>query len=61
VAPGYYAGLVAFDPAAVRVERQERVWDLPAWADRLVARSCGLHRVWVNASGPATRAPGRAD
>jgi N-acyl-D-aspartate/D-glutamate deacylase len=30
VAPGYYADLVAFDPAAVRVERQERVWDLPA-------------------------------
>jgi len=26
----------------------ERVWDLPAGADRLVARSRGLHQVWVN-------------
>jgi N-acyl-D-aspartate/D-glutamate deacylase len=26
----------------------ERVWDLPAGADRLVARSHGLHQVWVN-------------
>jgi hypothetical protein len=25
-----------------------RVWDLPAGADRLVARSHGLHQVWVN-------------
>jgi N-acyl-D-aspartate/D-glutamate deacylase len=48
VAPGYYADLVAFDPAAVTVERQERVWDLPAGADRLVVRSRGLHRAWVN-------------
>jgi N-acyl-D-amino-acid deacylase len=30
------------------VERMERVWDLPAGADRLVARSRGLHQVWVN-------------
>src|SRR6202035_2247821 len=48
VAPGYFADLVAFDPAAVGVERMERVWDLPAGADRLVARSRGLHQVWVN-------------
>ena len=48
VAPGYFADLVAFDPAAVGVERMERVWDLPAGADRLVARSHGLHQVWVN-------------
>jgi N-acyl-D-aspartate/D-glutamate deacylase len=26
----------------------ERVWDLPAGADRLVARSHGLHKVWIN-------------
>jgi len=26
----------------------ERVCDLPAGADRLVARSHGLHQVWVN-------------
>jgi N-acyl-D-amino-acid deacylase len=48
VAPGYFADLVAFDPAAVGVERMERVWDLPAGADRLIARSHGLHQVWVN-------------
>jgi N-acyl-D-amino-acid deacylase len=48
VAPGYFADLVAFDPAAVEVERMERVWDLPAGADRLIARSRGLHQVWVN-------------
>jgi len=48
VAPGYFADLVAFDPAAVGVQRMERVWDLPAGADRLIARSHGLHRVWVN-------------
>ena len=48
VAPGYFADLVAFDPAAVGVERMERVYDLPAGADRLIARSHGLHQVWVN-------------
>jgi N-acyl-D-amino-acid deacylase len=48
VAPGYFADLVAFDPAAVGVEPLKRVWDLPAGADRLVARSHGLHKVWVN-------------
>ena len=58
MAPGYYADLVAFDPAAVRVERQERVWDLPAGADRLVARSRGLHRVWVNGVPAGDQGPG---
>ncbi len=48
VAPGYFADLVAFDPATVGVERMERVYDLPAGADRLIARSRGLHQVWVN-------------
>ncbi|HVV30241.1 MAG TPA: amidohydrolase family protein [Mycobacteriales bacterium] len=48
VAPGYFADLVAFDPAEVGAHRQERVWDLPTGADRLVARSQGIHRVWVN-------------
>jgi N-acyl-D-amino-acid deacylase len=48
VAPGYFADLVAFEPATVGVERMERVHDLPAGADRLIARSHGLHQVWVN-------------
>lgn len=48
IAPGYAADLVAFDPAAVGVTKMERVWDLPAGADRLVAHSRGLHKVWVN-------------
>lgn len=48
VAPGYYADLVAFDPARVGVEAMHRVWDLPAGADRLVATSRGIERVWVN-------------
>ena len=26
----------------------ERVHDLPAGADRLIARSHGLHQVWIN-------------
>jgi hypothetical protein len=30
------------------VGRMERVWDQPAGADRLIARSHGLHKVWVN-------------
>jgi N-acyl-D-amino-acid deacylase len=46
--PGMAADLVAFDPAAVGVAPLERVHDLPAGADRLVARSRGIHHVWVN-------------
>ncbi len=48
VAPGYFADLVAFDPEIIGVEPMERVWDFPAGADRLIAGSHGLHRVWVN-------------
>ena len=65
VAPGYFADLVAFDPAAVGVDRMERVYDLPAGADRLIARSHGLHQVWVNGelvsngSGDGARRAGR--
>ena len=63
VAPGYYADLVAFDAAAVGVERMERVWDLPAGSDRLVARSRGLHKVWINGElagdGADSPRPGR--
>jgi N-acyl-D-amino-acid deacylase len=48
IEPGFAADLVAFDPAAIAVDEMERVHDLPAGADRLVARSRGIEAVWVN-------------
>jgi N-acyl-D-amino-acid deacylase len=48
IAAGYAADLVAFDADRVGVEEMERVWDLPAGADRLVAQSRGVEAVWVN-------------
>ncbi|HZP14401.1 MAG TPA: amidohydrolase family protein, partial [Nocardioides sp.] len=45
---GLAADLVAFDPDTVGVTAQERVWDLPAGADRLLVRSTGVEHVWVN-------------
>jgi N-acyl-D-amino-acid deacylase len=48
IAPGWAADLVAFDPDAVAAEDLERVWDFPGGSDRLVSRSRGVHRVWVN-------------
>jgi N-acyl-D-amino-acid deacylase len=45
---GFQADLVAFDPATVGPEAVQRVWDLPAGADRLIARSRGIFHVWVN-------------
>ena len=48
IEPGHAADLVAFDADAVGVEELERVWDLPAGADRLIARSRGIDSVWVN-------------
>ncbi|TML43630.1 MAG: amidohydrolase [Actinobacteria bacterium] len=57
--PGYAADLVAFDPDTVGVTEMERVWDLPAGADRLLARSQGVEHVWVN--GVAVRTDGRDD
>jgi N-acyl-D-aspartate/D-glutamate deacylase len=56
IAEGYAADLVAFDPDTVGSEPQERVWDLPAGADRLIARSRGIEDVWVN--GTAIRRAG---
>jgi N-acyl-D-aspartate/D-glutamate deacylase len=53
---GLAADLVAFDPDTVGVTELERVWDLPAGADRLIARSTGVEHVWVN--GTATRENG---
>ena len=49
VAAGYAADLVAFDPGRVGVAGElERVHDLPAGADRLIAHSAGIEHVWVN-------------
>jgi N-acyl-D-aspartate/D-glutamate deacylase len=46
---GLAADLVAFDPDTVGVDGDlERVWDLPAGADRLIAKSKGVEHVWVN-------------
>jgi N-acyl-D-aspartate/D-glutamate deacylase len=53
VEPGRSADLVAFDPDAVGTAPNERVWDLPAAADRVIARSRGIEWIWVN--GNATR------
>lgn len=53
IAPGFVADLVAFDAETVGSEDLERVHDLPAGADRLVARSIGIEHIWVN--GVATR------
>jgi N-acyl-D-aspartate/D-glutamate deacylase len=54
---GAAADVVAFDPDTIGVERMERVWDLPAGADRLLAYSRGVEHVWVN--GHAIRRDGR--
>ncbi|HEV3353038.1 MAG TPA: amidohydrolase family protein [Acidimicrobiales bacterium] len=55
---GLAADLVAFDPDTVGVDGElERVWDLPAGADRLIARSKGVEHVWVN--GTAIRDGGQ--
>jgi N-acyl-D-aspartate/D-glutamate deacylase len=53
---GLAADLVAFDPDTVGVTDMERVWDLPAGADRLIVQSTGVEHVWVN--GEATRTNG---
>ncbi|MBX7159468.1 MAG: amidohydrolase family protein [Acidimicrobiia bacterium] len=47
VRPGAKADLVAFDPATVAPAALDRVWDLPAGADRLIAGSEGVEHVWV--------------
>jgi len=56
VKEGMAADLVAFDPDTVGVTDLERVWDLPAGADRLIANSTGIEHVWVN--GTAIRQDG---
>ena len=56
IVEGGAADLVVFDPDTVASGPQERVWDLPAGADRLIARSRGIEHVWVN--GTAIRRDG---
>lgn len=56
VRAGYFADLVAFDPATVGATALERVYDQPGGADRLIARSTGVQHVWVN--GVASRSGG---
>jgi N-acyl-D-aspartate/D-glutamate deacylase len=53
---GAWADLVAFDAETVGPEPTERVFDLPANADRLISRSRGIEAVWVN--GQPTRLDG---
>jgi N-acyl-D-amino-acid deacylase len=57
VREGFFADLVAFDPAVVGTTPVERVADQPGGADRLVVRSTGVEHLWVN--GVATRRDGR--
>ncbi len=54
---GFYADLVAFDPATVGTVPLQRVHDQPGGADRLVVGSTGIEYVWVN--GVATRIAGQ--
>jgi len=56
VREGYFADLVAFDPATIGAGALERVYDQPGGADRLVARSTGVTHTWVN--GVAIRRDG---
>jgi N-acyl-D-aspartate/D-glutamate deacylase len=57
VSEGFYADLVAFDPATIGTTPVERVSDQPGGADRLVVQSTGVEHMWVN--GTATRAHGQ--
>src|SRR5690606_14652421 len=55
LAPGAVADVVVFDPDRVGTTALERIHDLPAGADRLVARSRGIEHVFV-AGRPIRRA-----
>ncbi|MEO8039000.1 MAG: amidohydrolase family protein [Betaproteobacteria bacterium] len=48
IAPGAWADLLLFDPAAVGMSSLERRHDLPAGGARMVRRPEGVHGVWVN-------------
>jgi N-acyl-D-amino-acid deacylase len=57
LASGAMADVAVFDPERVGTRPLERVRDLPAGADRLVARSSGIEHVFV--AGRAIRRAGR--
>ena len=57
LAAGAMADVVVFDPETVGTTALERIHDLPAGADRLVARSKGIEHVFV--AGQASRRSGR--
>jgi N-acyl-D-aspartate/D-glutamate deacylase len=56
VEEGFFADLVAFDPATVGTTPAERVHDQPGGADRLLVGSTGVEHMWVN--GVPTRVAG---
>lgn len=48
IRPGAWADLVSFDPETVAPTANQRVFDLPGGADRLINRSVGINDVWIN-------------
>jgi len=46
--PGFWADLLLFDPHTVGRSENQRVFDLPGGAPRLINRARGVAGVWVN-------------
>ncbi len=58
LAVGLPADIVVFDPVTVGASPLERVNDLPAGADRLIAHPRGIHAVVVNGEAAAAAGAG---